>query len=132
MRTMSDEVSKPPSIALIAAITLFVGLYAISIGLSLVSDLTEGTLTLVGTVQLGALVVGILHIFGAYGVWELKPWGRWIAFASAAVGLILNIATVTLAPILIFQYFIPMAIRLLIVYYLIASPVKDFFYQDVY
>ncbi|MFW9920724.1 MAG: hypothetical protein ACFFED_14060 [Candidatus Thorarchaeota archaeon] len=129
---MSDEDSKPASIALVALVTLVVGVYAISIGLTVVADLVEGTLNLVGTVQFGALLFGILHLIGAYGVWQMKPWGRWIAIASASVGLLLNIATVALAPLLVFQYFIPMAIRVLVLYYLLVSPVKDLFYQDIY
>lgn len=76
--------TRPPGITLIAAFLVFVGLLSLMLapfGRLLSLDLATG----LSPVALGALLagLGLLCFLTAWGLWRLRPWGRWLALGLA-------------------------------------------------
>ncbi|HXZ29061.1 MAG TPA: hypothetical protein VEG08_13795 [Terriglobales bacterium] len=80
--------SRPAGIALLAAFLVFVGLLSLMLAPAtrlLALDLATG-LSPAGL--LAALVLnGLLDFLAAWGLWTLRPWGRWLALLLALLGM---------------------------------------------
>ncbi|MFX1369092.1 MAG: hypothetical protein ACFFAY_10875 [Promethearchaeota archaeon] len=125
--THTSAATGPVGVAILSVLTIVVGIFAVFAGITIDFILVGGDLTLVGTFQLGAVVVGILAIIAGFGLWKLKPWAWWLAVLVIALGLILNVSVVLLDFNELRFYFLPMLLRCVILGYLMWNPVKSKF-----
>jgi uncharacterized membrane protein (DUF2068 family) len=106
-------------------LNLIVGLFAMFTGGTIDFVIAGGELTLVGSVQLGTIVIGIIHIVAGAGLWNQKSWGWWLSFVISFFGLLLNISIIFLDFTQFRLYFIAMVMRIIILGYLLDPPLRD-------
>lgn len=119
--------SGPMGVTILSGMTVILGIFAIFAGITIDFILAGGELTLVGSFQLGAIVVGILTIIAGLGLWKLKSWAWWLAVIVLALGFILNVSIVLLDFTELRFYFLPMLLRLIVLAYLMQKPIKTRF-----
>ncbi|UCE11732.1 MAG: hypothetical protein JSW61_07330 [Candidatus Thorarchaeota archaeon] len=119
--------SNPIGVTILAAIVMALGLFSIVTGVTIDFILAGGDLTLVGSFQLGAIVVGVLAIIAGIGLWKLKSWAWWLAAIVIGIGLILNISVVFLDLTELRLYFLPMLLRALVLVYLTRPAIRGKF-----
>lgn len=79
---------RPAGIALLAAFLVFAGLLSLMLaaaGRFLALDVATG----LGPAALaaGLALNGLLDFLAAWGLWTLRPWGRWLALLLALLGM---------------------------------------------
>jgi len=126
---MSSE-GRPTGVAILAILEAFVGVYYLITGFGefvaaavirslALSGITHDVMTMIPRV-LGTMlmIVGLLSILLAWGIWTGKGWARMVALVFAIVAIILS---------LISLHFVGLVIDVIIVYYLTRPNVKQFF-----
>ena len=126
---MSSE-GRPTGVAILAILEAFVGVYYLITGFGefvaaavirslALSGITHDVMTMIPRV-LGTMliIVGLLSILLAWGIWTGKGWARMVALVFAIVAIILS---------LISLHFVGLVIDVIIVYYLTRQNVKQFF-----
>jgi len=111
---MSTTEAAPLGVSLLAILNVIVGIFGI----------LSGELTIVGSYQLGALIIGIFQIIAGYGLWTLKSWAWYLAAFVTLLGLVINILIVLSEFALWQTYLLTMLIRVVILAYLFRSSVK--------
>jgi len=126
---MSSE-GRPTGVAILAILEAFVGIYYLITGFGefvaaavirslALSGITHDVMAMIPRV-LGTMlmIVGLLSILLAWGIWTGKGWARMVALVFAIVAIILS---------LISLHFVGLVIDVIIVYYLTRPNVKQFF-----
>lgn len=126
---MSSE-GRPTGVAILAILEAFVGVYYLITGFGefvaaavirslTLSGITHDVMAMIPRV-LGTMlmIVGLLSILLAWGIWTGKGWARMVALVFAIVAIILS---------LISLHFVGLVIDVIIVYYLTRPNVKQFF-----
>lgn len=126
---MSSE-GRPTGVAILAILEAFVGVYYLITGFGefvaaavirslALSGITHDVMAMIPRV-LGTMlmIVGLLSILLAWGIWTGKGWARMVALVFAIVAIILS---------LISLHFVGLVIDVIIVYYLTRPNVKQFF-----
>jgi len=126
---MSSE-GRPTGVAILAILEAFVGVYYLITGFGefvaaavirslALSGITHDVMAMIPRV-LGTIlmIVGLLSILLAWGIWTGKGWARMVALVFAIVAIILS---------LISLHFVGLVIDVIIVYYLTRPNVKQFF-----
>jgi len=126
---MSSE-DRPTGVAILAILEAFVGVYYLITGFGefvaaavirslALSGITHDVMAMIPRV-LGTIlmIVGLLSILLAWGIWTGKGWARMVALVFAIVAIILS---------LISLHFVGLVIDVIIVYYLTRPNVKQFF-----
>ena len=124
---MTESKSTPAGVAILAALSLMVGIFGIFAGVSVDFIWIGGALTLVSSFQLGTIFIGLFQIIAGYGLWKLKSWAWWLAVAITGVGLIVNLLIVIVDFNLIRMYLLPILIRIVILVYLRTKPIRTRF-----
>ncbi|HYX70247.1 MAG TPA: hypothetical protein VE825_14005 [Terriglobales bacterium] len=80
--------SRPPGITLLAILFIFLGLLSLMLapfGRLLSLDLATG----LSSTTLAALLAlcGLLCFLSAWGLWRVRPWGRWLALGLALLDM---------------------------------------------
>jgi len=114
--------SRPPGAHLVAVLNVIVGLFGIFTGGTIDFVIAGGELTLVGSVQLGTIGIGLIHIVAGAGLWNQKMWGWWLSFLVSFFGLLLNLSIIFLDYTQLRLYFLAMLIRVIILGYLLNPP----------
>ncbi|NHJ14367.1 MAG: hypothetical protein EAX95_11860 [Candidatus Thorarchaeota archaeon] len=117
----------PIGVAILSVLVVVVGLFAVFAGITIDFILVGGELTLVGTFQLGAIIVGLLAIISGIGLWNLKSWAWYLAAIVIALGFILNVSIVLLDFTELRFYFLPMLLRVVVFAYLMHKPIRSQF-----
>jgi len=115
----------PPGVHLVAVLNVVVGLFAMFTGGTIDFVIAGGELTLVGSVQLGTIVIGVLHLVAGAGLWNRKSWGWYLSFLVSFFGILINLSILFLDFMQIRLYFIAILIRVIILGYLLDPPVRD-------
>ena len=123
----TSAASGPVGVTILSVLTILVGIFAVFAGITIDFILVGGSLTLVGSFQLGAIVIGLITIGAGYGLWKLKSWAWWLAVIVIALGIILNVSIILLDFTQIRLYFLPMLLRLVVLGYLNYKPIKTRF-----
>ncbi len=126
---MSSE-GRPTGVAILAILEAFVGVYYLITGFGefvaaavirslALSGISHDVMAMIPRV-LGTMliIVGLLSILLAWGIWTGKGWARMVALVFAIVAIILS---------LISLHFVGLVIDVIIVYYLTRPNVKQFF-----
>ena len=111
-------------VSILAAINIVVGFFGVLEGVTLDFILVGGELTLVGSFQLGALLLGILQIIAGFGLWRLKSWAWYLAGFVTIIGLLINFLIVFFDFSLLFEYLMVILIRILILVYLFQKDIR--------
>ena len=123
----TSAASGPVGVTILSVMTILVGIFAIFAGITIDFILVGGALTLVGTFQLGAIIIGIFTVIAGFGLWKLKSWAWWLAVIVIGLGFVLNVSIVLLDFTELRFYFLPMLLRLAILGYLMYNPIKSKF-----
>ncbi len=123
-KIMSTTEAAPLGVSLLAILNVIVGIFGILSGITIDFILAGGELTIVGSYQLGALIIGIFQIIAGYGLWTLKSWAWYLAAFVTLLGLVINILIVLSEFALWQTYLLTMLIRVVILAYLFRSSVK--------
>ena len=121
-------------ITILAVLAAIGGFFGILGGLAVVglggflaaSTGTAGLFGLAAVLGIVALVTGIASLAFAYGAWTLKPWAWPLGVALSIINLALSVATIAGGGDLTGQV-IPIAINIIILYYLFQSNIKALF-----
>lgn len=116
--------SGPVGVAILSVLIIVVGIFAVFAGITIDFILAGGSLTLVGSFQLGAIVVGLLTVVAGIGLWKLKSWAWWLAVIVIGLGLILNVSIVLIDFTELRFYFLPMLLRAVVLGYLMHKPIR--------
>ena len=122
---MEEKTPRPFGVTILAVLNLIGGILAVIGGLGLLLLGAIGApipmlgliLFPIAIIGLAGLVVGILQLIVAYGLWMGRTWAWWFAFLLA----ILNIISI------IWRNLIGLIIGVVIIYYLTRPYVKEFF-----
>ncbi len=117
----------PSGVHLVAVLNLVIGMFAIFTGGTVAFVVAGSELTLVGSFQMGTVVIGIIHLIAAGGLWNQKLWAWWLSFLISFFGLLVNLSIVLLDYTQIQVYFLAMMLRIVILIYLLEPPVRDSF-----
>jgi len=117
----------PSGVHLVGVLNLIIGLFAIFTGGTVAFVVAGGEVTLVGSFQMGTVVIGIIHIIAAAGLWKQKLWAWWLSFFISFFGLLVNLSIVLLDFTEIQVYFLAMMLRIVILIYLLEPPIRDSF-----
>ena len=117
----------PPGVHLVAVLNIVVGIFSVFTGATIDFIIAGGELSLVGSFQLGTVVVGVFHIIAGVGLWKEHFWAWWLAFIMSFFGLMVNISIVFLDFTQIRLYFLAMVVRVVILAYLLDPPIRDAF-----
>ena len=114
---MSSE-GRPTGVAILAILEVIMGVYYLITGFG--EFLTSAIIPLVHSV-LGTMliIVGLLSILLAWGLWTSKGWARMVALVFAILAIILGL----IPPF----HIIGQVIEVIIIYYLTRPNVKQFF-----
>ena len=117
----------PSGVHLVGVLNLIIGLFAIFTGGTVAFVVAGGEVTLVGSFQMGTVVIGIIHIIAAAGLWKQKLWAWWLSFFISFFGLLVNLSIVLLDFTEIQVYFLAMMLMIVILIYLLEPPIRDSF-----
>jgi len=110
-----------------AVIFVLIGFVVVAVGgfisrrMLVVPHLLRGILWIIGAVL---IIVGLLYLVLAYGLWSGKGWAWWISLILAGLGVILSILSLLRGGVVAV---ITLLLDLLIIYYLLKPNVKAFF-----
>ena len=124
---MSTKQEPPAGVAILALLNLIVGIFGILEGITIDFIMVGGDLTLVSSFQLGTILVGIFQIIAGIGLYRLRSWAWILAMLVTFIGLIINIAIVTLDFTLFLEYLLAMLIRIVILAYLNKESIRTRF-----
>ena len=124
---MSTKQETPAGVAILALLNLIVGIFGILEGITIDFIMVGGDLTLVSSFQLGTIIVGTIQIIAGIGLYRLRSWAWILAMLVTFIGLIINIAIVTLDFTLFFEYLLAMLIRIVILAYLNKESIRTRF-----
>lgn len=120
--------SEPPfGVLFLAVLNIVVGIFSIFTGITIDYIMIQGELTLVSSIQLGAILVGLIQLIAGYGLYTLKSWAWFLAVVVTFIGLVINLLIVTIDFHEVRFYFLPMLIRLVILVYLMSVNIKSRF-----
>lgn len=117
----------PSGVHLVAILNLILGMFAIFTGVNVAFVVAGSELTLVGSFQMGTVVIGIFHLIAAAGLWNNQLWSWLLSFLISFFGLLLNLSIVLLDYTQIQVYFLAMMLRVVILIYLLEPPIRDSF-----
>jgi len=115
---MTEHKETPAGVAILAVLSMIVGIFGIFAGVTIDFIWVGGALTLVSSFQLGTIFIGLFQIIAGYGLWKMKSWAWWLAVAITGIGLIINLLIVIVDFNLIRMYLLPILIRVVILAYL--------------
>ena len=134
MGTPTPTATRPTGITVLAVLAAIGGFFGILGGLAIVgfggfmaaSTGTAGLFGLAAVFGVVALVTGIANLAFAYGAWTLKPWAWPLGVALAIISIGLSVATIAGGGDITGQI-IPIAVSVIILYYLFQSNIKALF-----
>ena len=112
---------------ILAILSVVLGIFGIWNGINIEFILSGGELTLVSSLQLGALLIGIFQIIAGLGLWKLKSWAWYLVLFVTIIGLLLNLGIVILDFSLFSRYLLTMLVRAIIIAYLMKKSIKQQF-----
>ena len=124
----AQKESGPPfGVMLLAVLNIVVGIFSIFTGITIDFIMIHGDLTLVSSIQLGAVIVGIIQIIAGTGLYNLRSWAWYLAVFVTIIGLAINISIILLDFTELRFYFLPMLIRFVLLAYLMSGDIKNRF-----
>jgi hypothetical protein len=117
----------PSGVHLVAVLNLILGMFAIFTGGTVAFVIAGGEVTLVGSFQMGTVIIGIFHLIASVGLWKQQLWAFWLSFLVSFFGLLINLSIVLLDYSQIQVYFLAMMLRIVILIYLLEPPIRDSF-----
>jgi hypothetical protein len=119
VKKIATGTSKPIGVSILAVLNIMVGIFGILSGITIDFILVGGDLTLVGTYQLGTLIIGIMQILAGFGLWKLQSWAWWLGAIVTLIGLVINLLIVFADFALWNTYILVILIRIVILWYLL-------------
>jgi hypothetical protein len=117
----------PSGVHLVAVLNVVIGLFAMYTGGTVAFVVVGGEISLVGSFQLGTILVGLCHVIAGAGLWKQQYWAWWFSFLISFFGFLLNVSIVLLDFTQLQTYFLAMLLRIVILIYLLEPPIRDSF-----